>query len=289
MIDFAFIDSGTGGIPYLLHLKKYLPQSNCVYVGDTKNFPYGTKSSEEIVKCVTTLVQKIIEKFNPLVIVVACNTMSVNALDSLRKTFPKIAFVGTVPAIKVAAEKSKKRVFGLLATDATVSCDYNFTLKEKYAKDCKMVLRGDSKLIDFIERKSFTASPEEINNACIPAVEFFKKNDCDVIILGCTHFLNISHQIQLVCGNDILVVDSKEGVVKHAIEVYEQALRAASEPAEGVADKTSAQNTKWAGGGLGSQGETSPALYITGFTKKEDQKEYDALSKKFELNFCGLL
>ena len=57
MIDFAFIDSGTGGIPYLLHLKKYLPQANCVYVGDTKNFPYGTKSSEEIIKCVTSLVQ----------------------------------------------------------------------------------------------------------------------------------------------------------------------------------------------------------------------------------------
>ena len=49
MIDFVFIDSGTGGIPYLLHLKKYLPQANCVYVGDTKNFPYGTKSSEEII------------------------------------------------------------------------------------------------------------------------------------------------------------------------------------------------------------------------------------------------
>ena len=233
MTDFVFIDSGTGGIPYLLHLKNYLPQANCVYVGDTKNFPYGTKSSEEIIKCVTSLVQKIIEKFNPLVIVVACNTMSVNALDSLRKTFPKTAFVGTVPAIKVAAEKSKKRVFGLLATDSTVSCDYNFALKEKYASDCKMVLRGDSKLIDFIERKSFTATQEEIKAACFPAVDFFKQNDCDVIILGCTHFLNISSQIQQVCGSDILVVDSKDGVVKHAIEVYKQALRAAFEPARG--------------------------------------------------------
>lgn len=289
MTDFVFIDSGTGGIPYLLHLKNYLPQANCVYVGDTKNFPYGTKASEEIIKCVTSLVQKIIEKFNPLVIVVACNTMSVNALDSLRKTFPKTAFVGTVPAIKVAAEKSKKRVFGLLATDSTVSCDYNFALKEKYASDCKMVLRGDSKLIDFIERKSFTATQEEIKAACFPAVDFFKQNDCDVIILGCTHFLNISSQIQQVCGSDILVVDSKDGVVKHAIEVYKQALRAASEPAEGVADKTAAQNTKWAGAGLGSQGETSPTLYITGFNEKEDQKEYDVLSEKYNLKFCGLL
>ena len=289
MIDFAFIDSGTGGIPYLLHLKNKLPQANCVYVGDTKNFPYGTKSNEQIVECVTSLVKTIIEKFNPLVIVVACNTMSVNALDALRKTFPNTAFVGTVPAIKVASEKSLKRVFGLLATDSTVKCEYNFQLKEKYASDCQMVLRGDSKLIDFIERKSFTATDEEIKKACEPAVEFFRKNGCDVIILGCTHFLNIASQIQDVCGKDILVVDSKEGVVKHAIDVYYS---------EGVADKTGAQvfaEQKLGQGaerparGLGSQGETSPALFITGFNDNEDKKEYDVLSEKYDLTFYGVL
>ena len=294
MVDFAFIDSGTGGIPYLLHLKSLIPNAKCVYVGDTKNFPYGTKSSNEIVECVTCLVQKIIDKFDPKVFVVACNTMSVNALNSLRNSFPNKSFVGTVPAIKVAAEVTKKRIFGLLATEATVHSDYNFELKEKYANDCKMILRGDSDLIDFIERKSFTASDAEIKQACVPAVNFFKDNDCDVIILGCTHFLNISKQIQDVCGTQIKVVDSKEGVVKHAIEVYEQALRLAK-PVEGVAEKTGAQvfakkklgecaeRTR----GLWSEGETSPALFITGFNDNEDKKEYDALSKKYNIRFCG--
>jgi glutamate racemase len=146
----------------------------------------------------------------------------------------------------------------------------------------------------FIERKSFTASDAEIKQACVPAVNFFKDNDCDVIILGCTHFLNISKQIQDVCGTQIKVVDSKEGVVKHAIEVYEQALRLAK-PVEGVAKKTGAQvfakkklgecaeRTR----GLWSEGETSPALFITGFNDNEDKKEYDALSKKYNIRFCG--
>ena len=64
MVDFVFIDSGTGGIPYLLHLKSILPFAKCVYVGDTKNFPYGTKSSEQIIECVTSLVQKIVKAYD---------------------------------------------------------------------------------------------------------------------------------------------------------------------------------------------------------------------------------
>ena len=45
-INFAFLDSGTGGLPYLKYLKERKPAANCIYVGDTKNFPYGEKSRE---------------------------------------------------------------------------------------------------------------------------------------------------------------------------------------------------------------------------------------------------
>ena len=84
MVDFAFVDSGTGGIPYLLHLKEKCPTAKCVYIGDTANFPYGEKSHEEIVNCVLDCTAKIIGSFNPKVIILACNTMSVNALDVVR-------------------------------------------------------------------------------------------------------------------------------------------------------------------------------------------------------------
>ena len=119
-VDFAFIDSGKGGIPYMRRLLEICPAAECVYVGDSKNFPYGEKSQQEIINLVTDLCQKIIHRFDPKAIIVACNTMSVNALDELRETFPDVKFVGTVPAIKLASSLSQRRKIGLIASNSTV-------------------------------------------------------------------------------------------------------------------------------------------------------------------------
>ena len=113
MTDFVFIDSGISGIPYMTTLIKRAPKASCVYVADAANFPYGEKSHEQVVECVTSLVKKICEQFEPRVIVVACNTMSVNALDVLRAQFSDVKFIGTVPAIKLASSLSEKRRLGL--------------------------------------------------------------------------------------------------------------------------------------------------------------------------------
>lgn len=219
MIDFVFLDSGTGGLPYLLRLKELEPSAECVYVGDTANFPYGTKNHEEIVSCVLSIGDRIVGKFHPRSIVIACNTMSVNALDALRRKYPEIQIVGTVPAIKLASSVSRKRRIGLLATVATVQSEYIQRLKSEYADDCELILRDDTELIDFIEHKSFTATPEECEEACKPMADFFRKEDCDAVILGCTHFLNLAETIQKVCGDEIKVVDSRDGVARRALDV----------------------------------------------------------------------
>ena len=112
-VDFAFLDSGIGGIPYLLFLQEKQQNANCIYYADTKNFPYGQKSSEQIIENATIATQKIIEKWNPGAIILACNTISVTALEELRKRFPNVPFVGTVPAIKPAATISKTKKIGL--------------------------------------------------------------------------------------------------------------------------------------------------------------------------------
>ena len=153
-VDFVFLDSGTGGIPYMNFLRQKCPEASCVYVADTKNFPYGEKSAEEIVDAVISICGKIIKKFEPKVIVIACNTMSVNALEQVRAAFPSVSFVGTVPAIKLAASISKKRRIGLLATNSTVNHPYNQNLKQQFAADCTLVCRGDADLISFVEHES---------------------------------------------------------------------------------------------------------------------------------------
>ena len=300
MTDFVFIDSGVGGIPYMTTLMQRAPGANCVYVADTANFPYGEKSHEQVVKCVTELVGKIKAQFAPKVIVVACNTMSVNALDVLRENFADIKFVGTVPAIKLAASFSKKRRIGLLATKATCENPYNIELKNKFASDCTLVTRGDGQLVSFIEHNAFTASHEECLEAVKPAIDFFRQEDCDAVILGCTHFLNFTDVFEEACKPDIKVVDSVDGVVRHSLEVLEGGVGGGEPPAERVADKPTKRRepTQLAGAvrgatWLGSEGETSPSqtpnLFITGFRDTEEENQYNVLCSRFGIQFGGLL
>lgn len=264
MVDFAFLDSGTGGIPYLTHLLEKMPRASCIYVGDTKEFPYGEKSHEEIVKCVISVANKIIKTFEPRVFVVACNTMSVNALDILREVYPKTYFVGTVPAIKLAASLSKKKRIGLIATKSTCGHPYNLDLKNHFASDCELILRSDPELISFIEHKSFTATRQECVKAIEPCINFLKEKNCDVVILGCTHFLNLRDLIQEVAGDELKVVDSRDGVVKRALTIF------ASLP-----KKIEIKKTK-------------PMLYVT-MLSEEEKIEYDVICSRYNLGWGGLI
>ncbi|MCR5062073.1 MAG: glutamate racemase [Treponema sp.] len=264
MTDFVFIDSGIGGIPYMTTLLQRAPKASCVYVADTANFPYGEKSHEQVTECVTLLVKKICECFEPKVIVVACNTMSVNALEALRENFPDVKFVGTVPAIKLAASISKNRRIGLLATHATCENPYNIELKNKFASDCTLINRADPKLISFIEHNAFTASRKECLDAVKPAVDFFRNENCDVIILGCTHFLNFTDVFEESCGSEIKIVDSVDGVVRHSLELLNSCFDVSGK-------------------------ETSSSLYITSSADSEEKKQYDALCEKFGISYKGLL
>ena len=303
MTDFVFIDSGVGGIPYMTTLLQRAPDAECVYVADTANFPYGEKSHENVVKCVTELVEKIRRKFAPKVIVVACNTMSVNALEALRETFQDVKFVGTVPAIKLAASVSEKRRLGLLATHATCENPYNIELKNKFAGDCTLVNRADPQLISFIEHNAFTASREACLEAVKPAVDFFRQENCDVIILGCTHFLNFTEVFEAACEPDIKVVDSVDGVVRHALEVLEGGRYTFATLTNEFAEQTRGEFDRGLRGGAprrrgseqrsASGGETSPSqkpkLFITGFRDREEENQYNVLCSRFGIQFGGLL
>ncbi len=289
MTDFVFIDSGVGGIPYMMKLLEKKPDASCVYVADTANFPYGEKSHEQVVACVIELVEKIRLKFAPKVIVVACNTMSVNALDALRSHFSDIQFVGTVPAIKLAASISKKRRMGLLATHATCENPYNIELQKKFASDCTIVNRADPELISFIEHNAFTASREECLDAVKPAVNFFREQDCDAMILGCTHFLNFTDVFEAACEPEIKVVDSVDGVVRHSLEVLGSRFEVSGESPVGDFKGVSPLGERGATNEVGAQGEASPSLYITGFRDTDEENQYNVLCKRFGINFGGLL
>lgn len=266
--QFVFLDSGTGGIPYMLYLKHHFPDVRCAYLGDTANFPYGEKSADEVIACTKKAVSLILDKFNPEAIVIACNTMSVTALAAVREEFPEIPFVGTVPAIKLAAAVTKNKCIGLLATRQSVNNPYTEKLIADFASDCRVVKRGDPDLIEFIEKKLFTASEAERVAAVTPAVEYFRSQGVDTIILGCTHFIHMAEDIQKAAGCSVAVIDSRDGVVKQAMRV--------------ISGRTS--------GGLKADGAATGiddmAFFITG---DGDRAEYETLAANLKIPFGGKL
>src|SRR5881227_632480 len=112
-----------GGPSVLDPIRKLLPKAPIVYAADSAGFPYGTRSPAEIAARVPALLGRLADRYDPSLIVIACNTASTIALDAARAALD-LPIVGTVPAIKPAAAASKTRAIGVLGTDATVRQPY---------------------------------------------------------------------------------------------------------------------------------------------------------------------
>src|ERR1700754_738100 len=128
-------DSGVGGLSVLAAVQALLPQAPLVYVADSAGFPYGTKSELKIAGRVPALLGRLAERYDPRLIVIACNTAATIALDATRDALD-VPIVGTVPAIQPAAEISETRVIVVLGTDATVRQRYVDDLAARVAGDC---------------------------------------------------------------------------------------------------------------------------------------------------------
>lgn len=268
-IQILFLDSGTGGLPYMLKLKELAPEIRCVYVGDTANFPYGEKTLEQIESMTKQTAERALKCFNPQIVVVACNTMSVAALKTLRECF-SVPFVGTVPAIKLAAASTENKKIGLLATRHTIEDPYTEDLINQFAKNCSVFKRGDGELISFIEHHLFTASHEERLKAAEPAVSFFNKCGADTIVLACTHFLHLIKEFEELSENNIKIIDSREGVAKQALRLLKQ-----------VPEKS--------GEACSLDSVPDMGVFVTSLRTPQDEFEYRNWCKLSNVPFVGLL
>ncbi|MFA6505483.1 MAG: glutamate racemase [Treponemataceae bacterium] len=218
----VFIDSGVGGLPYYGAFKNASPTDSTVYVADRFHFPYGPKSKDELSRIVIDLAHRIIRSLDPEMIVIACNSASVSALDALRAAFPDLPVVGTVPAVKPAALYSKKRRIGVLATERTVNDPYTAYLSKSFAPDCALVGMAAPELVEFVEKEYMKASDSSRFEVASSYIKRFRALDVDAVVLGCTHFLFLAEEFKKSGGDDIAVFDSREGVAKRALSVLRE-------------------------------------------------------------------
>jgi len=191
-----FFDSGVGGLSVLAPTRQLLPTAPIVYVADSAGYPYGVKSEAEIASRVPALLGRLVERFQPRLVVIACNTACTIALDHVRAALD-VPVVGTVPAIKPAAEKTRSRVIGVLGTEATIRQPYVDDLADQFASGCTVVRYGSPGLVALAEAKlaGEDVSVEAVRAAAAPLFEQDGANGLDVVVLACTHFPLLAEEL----------------------------------------------------------------------------------------------
>ena len=102
-------------------IKKALPDEEYMYIGDSENCPYGEKSQEELMSIVTSIVERL-KDWGARIIVIACNTATTRCIDGLREKYPNLIFVGTEPAVRLAAKTGAKKIL-VMATPGTANSE----------------------------------------------------------------------------------------------------------------------------------------------------------------------
>ena len=176
--------------------RQLLPTAPIVYAADSAGFPYGKRTEAELATRVPALLGRLVERYRPRLAVIACNTASTIALDQARAALD-IPVVGTVPAIKPAAELSKSRVIGVLGTEATVRQPYVDDLTARFAADCTVIRHGSPDLVELAEAKlaGQSVSVEAVRTAMMPMIDQPEGDKIDVVVLACTHFPLLGEEI----------------------------------------------------------------------------------------------
>lgn len=203
----AVLDSGIGGLPYLTWIQEHLPSEPLVYVADAANFPYGEKTPDRVRQVVIDLALALVDRYDPKLLLVACNTASVLALDGLRAAL-SIPVVGVVPAVKTGAGLGTNTL-AVLATPRTVEDGYWENLVRQFAPDRAVKGYAAPDLVRLVEE----GAPDETKEAIL--ADWARRLDSDgvdAVVLGCTHYLHLAADLVRHLGPSIAVVDSRDGV-----------------------------------------------------------------------------
>lgn len=220
-----FFDSGIGGLSVLAKVKAAIPGAPIVYAADYAGLPYGEKSEIEVATRVCALLGRLTERFSPQLAVIACNTASTIALAHARAVLG-VPIVGTVPAIKPAAEATRTGVIGLLGTKATLRQPYVDRLQAEFAHGMTVLRHAAPELVlaaeALLRGESVPAATFEAAIAGLTGQE--SGDQIDTIVLGCTHFPLVAAELDRAAralghGEAIRFVDGADGIARRVFHL----------------------------------------------------------------------
>jgi glutamate racemase len=208
-------DSGIGGITILGEIRAQAPGESCIYVADSLEAPYGTKSPSAIKARCDGIVGFLLDQ-GVKAIVVACNTASVVALPYLRSRY-HVPFIGLDPGIKPAAKLTATGRIGVLTTPTTASSERLEFLIHEFAYGTRVMTQVCPGLVPLIER-GIVDGPEIdglLRSYLAPIIEA----GADVVVLGCSHYPLVRAAIERICGPRIKLVDPSSAIARQVSRV----------------------------------------------------------------------
>ncbi|MFN4205979.1 MAG: glutamate racemase [Agrobacterium albertimagni] len=211
-------DSGIGGLTVLREARLLMPERGFIYVADDAGFPYGGWEEEPLKARIAHLFEDLFDRYDPEAVIVACNTAFTLAGADLRHRFPDMRFIGTVPAIKPAAERTRSGLVSVLATPGTVKRAYTRDLIQSFASQCHVRLVGSENLARMAEAY---IRGETLDDAAILAeiAPCFVDKDgvrTDIVVLACTHYPFLANVFRKLAPWPVDWLDPAEAIARQA-------------------------------------------------------------------------
>jgi len=211
-------DSGVGGLSVLREIRALLPDESLIYYADSGYCPYGGKSQAEIQARSAAITEELMAAGAKL-IVVACNTATIAAVESLRATYP-LPFVGMEPAVKPAVAATRTGVVGVLATGAALGGNKFHHLLAQHARDVRIITQPCPGLVEHVERGDLDSAAlrQRLRGYVQPLLD----EGADVLVLGCTHYPFLRAVIADIAGPAVRLLDTGIAVARQTRRLLER-------------------------------------------------------------------
>lgn len=235
-------DSGIGGLSVLQALRHELPCEQFVYLADSGNAPYGERGDAFVEARTHAIAQYLQTQHHIKALVIACNTATAAAVESLREKMPGLALIGVEPAVKPAVASSQTQHVGVMATRGTVESRRFKKLLAEHGQHVHFQVQACDGLARAIEMGTLAlpvaagevSESEALSARYISALGQFglKTGEMDTLVLGCTHYVFIKDELRALLGPDVQLIDTGPAVARQTRRLLGQLQALRPEPAQ---------------------------------------------------------
>jgi glutamate racemase len=203
----AILDSGVGGLTVAKEVMRQLPQEKIIYFGDTARAPYGPRPASEVVLFTTQIVDYLLQ-FEPKMIVIACNTATAVALDTIRARV-NVPVLGVItPGARAAIKATRNGQIGVIGTDGTIRSGAYETALRRISPGVRVISKACPEFVPLVEKRMFRS--DAAKETVCETLSGLRHETIDTLILGCTHYPFLADLIQECMGPGVTLISSAD-------------------------------------------------------------------------------